>query len=367
MVGKKIKLYNLTPVDGEALLSYKGRLNAEDLYMQLYDIDENKGELVNVVEGKPKAGLVFDGDCLSVCAYLKEHNIQVDLVYIDPPFASSANYSKKLHLRNKKAKDEMKATCDSSIGEEIMYSDIWKKEDYLNWLYTRLIAIKEIMSDDASIYVHLDWHIGHYVKVLLDEIFGEENFKNEIIWHYQTYQGQVDSYFPRKHDTIFLYSKSNNPFFVLQKDDNPEGTIDFTRWNSYLNENNEITGANYPKTDSRFDGYIKRFIKENHRNTGPKDVILRIEGNTIDDVWDIKAVDPKNKSEKEDYITQKPEELLKRIIKASSTKDMVVADFFGGSGVTAKVSYDLGRKFITGDVGTNAIQTIRDRLKKAGA
>ena len=367
MVGKKIKLYNLTPVDGEALLSYKGRLNAEDLYMQLYDIDENKGELVNVVEGKPKDGLVFDGDCLSVCAYLKEHNIQVDLVYIDPPFASSANYSKKLHLRNKKAKDEMKATCDSSIGEEIMYSDIWKKEDYLNWLYTRLIAIKEIMSDDASIYVHLDWHIGHYVKVLLDEIFGEENFKNEIIWHYQTYQGQVDSYFPRKHDTIFLYSKSNNPFFVLQKDDNPEGTIDFTRWNSYLNENNEITGANYPKTDSRFDGYIKRFIKENHRNPGPKDVILRIEGNTIDDVWDIKAVDPKNKSEKEDYITQKPEELLKRIIKASSTKDMVVADFFGGSGVTAKVSYDLGRKFITGDVGTNAIQTIRDRLKKAGA
>ena len=111
----------------------------------------------------------------------------------------------------------------------------------------------------------------------MDEIFGKDKFRNEIIWHYQTFQGQVKSYFPRKHDNIFIYSKGDNPVFHLLKDDNAEETIDFTRWNDYLNENNEITGANYPENDSRFKGYYSRFVKENHRKPGPNDVILKIE------------------------------------------------------------------------------------------
>ena len=184
MIKENLNRYKLSPMDGEALLNYKGRLGADDLFMQLYDIDENSGEVVNPKEELD--GTIFDGDCLSVCAYMKANDIKPNLVYIDPPFASNANYSKKINLRipKSKYKDTNLDESESSIGEEIMYGDIWAKEDYLNWVYTRLVAIREVMADDGCIYVHLDWHIGHYVKVMLDEIFGEENFINEIIWQY---------------------------------------------------------------------------------------------------------------------------------------------------------------------------------------
>lgn len=121
-----------------------------------------------------------------------------------------------------------------------------------------------------------------------------------------------------------------------------------------MNENNEITGANYPENDSRFKGYYSRFVKENHRKPGPNDVILKIEGNTIDSVWDLKAVDPKNKTERVGYATQKPEALLERIIKASSNEGDLVCDFFGGSGTTAAVAEKLGRRWITCDIGKPA-------------
>lgn len=223
--------------------------------------------------------------------------------------------------------------------------------------------MKELLSNDGSIYVHLDWHTSHYIKILMDEIFTPNNFRNEIIWHYQTYQGQVKSYYPRKHDMIYLFSKSQKPIFYLLKDSNPEQTIDFTRWNQYLNENNEITGDNYPKTDTRFDGYIRRFIKENHRKPGPQDVILKIEGKTLDSVWNLKAVDPKDKDERLDYPTQKPEALLERIIKASSNENSIVADFFCGSGTTMAVAEKLGRKWIGCDISQKAIQITKNRLQ----
>ncbi|MBE6133209.1 MAG: site-specific DNA-methyltransferase [Erysipelotrichaceae bacterium] len=370
--------YLPTPIEGQAvlsnflrtkrMLSYRG---ADGVYerilrgMPYYELER----VETVGKNNPFENLLIHGECISTCAYLKDKGIKVDLVYIDPPFASGADYAKKIYIRRnplvakaiKQAEEELDNSSASEF-EEKMYGDIWDKEKFLNWMYENLVAIKSIMSEDASIYMHLDWHIGHYVKVLMDEIFGEDNFRNEIIWHYQTFQGQIKEYFPRKHDTLFLYAKSKNPCFHLLKDSNAKDTIDYTRWNSYLNENNEILGSNYPKTDSRFDGYLRRFVEENGRKPGPKDVILKIEGNTVDSVWDIKAVDPKNKSEKVDYATQKPEELLERVIRASSNEGMIVADFFGGSGVTAAVANKLKRKFITCDVGVNSIQTIRDRL-----
>lgn len=283
---------------------------------------------------------------------------KVDLIYIDPPFDSKADYRTPITLPG--TKFEQRPT----VIEQFAYTDTWKEGtiSYLKMMYPRLVLMRELLSERGSIYVHIDWHIGAYIKALLDDVFGKDNFRNEIIWHYQTYQGQVKAYFPRKHDNIFLYSKSQNPTFHLLKDDNPEGTIDFTRWNEYLNSNNEITGANYPKTDSRFTGYYNRFVKENHRRPGPQDVILRIEGNTIDSVWDIKAVDPKNKQERVGYATQKPEALLERIIKASSNKGDLVCDFFGGSGTTAAVAEKLGRRWITGDIGKPASLIMRKRL-----
>lgn len=283
---------------------------------------------------------------------------KIDLIYIDPPYDSKADYRTKITLPNLNLEQK------PNVMEQFAYADTWKDGtvSYLKMMYPRLYLMRELLSEQGSIYVHLDFHVNNYMKILMDEIFGKNLFRNEIIWHYQTYQGQTKAYFPRKHDIIYVYSKSGKPLFHLLKDDNPEQTIDFTRWNQYLNSNNEITGNYYPSTDSRFMGYYNRFIKENHRKPGPNDVIFKVEGSTIDSVWNIKAVDPKNKEEKVGYATQKPEKLLERIIKASSNENSIVADFFGGSGTTGAVAEKLGRRWIMSDFGKPATMIMRKRL-----
>ena len=367
------KHYNITPAKGQALLNFQGRRFPDK-------IDVFETELIEKVRTtKTKEQTLFDketdlntdfrnlliqGDCLSACAYLKQQNIKVDLVYIDPPFASGANYAKKLYLRNG-GKSEIDAD-DNTIGEEVMYGDIWQKEDYLNWLYERLLAIKDIMNETATIYLHLDWHIGHYAKILMDEIFGECNFINEIIWHYGTYVGQTSKNYPRKHDTIFFYSNNEEYTFNMQRDSKLEDDANYKRWKKYFNKNNQVTGANYPKDDSKFSGYVKKFKDEYGRNPSSEDVILSISGKLIDSVWYIQSVNPVAK-ERVEYATQKPKELLERIISASSDAGMIVADFFSGSGTTAKVANELNRKFIACDIGLNATQTTRDGLFSDGA
>jgi len=288
-----------------------------------------------------------------------ERNGGIKLIYIDPPFDVGADFSMKIDIGEGDS-----FTKEAGVLEELAYRDTWGKgsDSFISMIYERLVLMRDLLSDDGSIYVHCDWRVSSFIKCILDEIFGIKNFRNEIIWHYQTYQGQVKNYFPRKHDSIFLYSKSKNPIFKLLKDENVEQTIDYTRWSKYLNDNNEITGANYPKKDSRFNGYYKRFVKENHRKPGPQDVILKLVGNTIDSVWEVKAVDPKNLKEKVDYPTQKPEKLLERVINASSNKDDIVADFFCGSGTTLAVAEKLGRKWIGSDLGKFAIHTTRKRM-----
>lgn len=308
--------------------------------MPLYEMES----LEKVGENENK-NLVVRGECLSACAYLKENNIKVDLVYIDPPFASGADYAKKVYIRKnpkvaeaiKKAETELDNE-DLKTFEETMYGDVWNKETYLNWMYENLLAIKSVMSDISSIYVHLDWHIGHYVKILMDEIFGEDNFINEIIW---CYTGGTDSKtsFGKKHDTIYFYSKTNNYLFNGAYESFSEGTLKrFNKQDEYgrYKENRLSNGKTY-----------KTYMKE--------------KGKLVSDYWMFPIVN-KTYDEAVDYATQKPEALLERIIKSSSNEGMIIADFFGGSGVTATVANKLGRKFITSDVGINSIQTTRDRL-----
>ncbi len=336
--------YNITPAKGQALLNFQGRRLPEKITLFETELVEevraskNGQQKIDTDEpgrNKDFRNLLVHGDVLSTCAYLKSKNIKVDLVYIDPPFASGANYAKKIYLRNGN-KTEFENT--NAIGEEVMYGDIWQKEDYLNWLYERLLAIKEVMSETASIYVHLDWHIGHYAKILLDETFGEENFVNEIVWAYTGPTNQKNN-FPRKHDMIFLYSKNDN--YIFNADD---VRVSFKK-STKSGGKSALTGR---KEDTLLEELDKR-------------------GKVPEDWWVDIADLGKVHNEDVGYSTQKPIKLLERIIKASSNKNMIVADFFGGSGVTAKVAHDLGRKFITGDVGINAIQTMRDRLVKAKA
>lgn len=295
--------------------------------------------------------LIIRGECLSACAYLKDKGITVDLVYIDPPFASGADYAKKVYLRRNPKVAEAIRQAESELDieelrsfEEKMYGDIWNKENYLNWMYENLMAIKSVMSDTASIYVHLDWHIGHYVKILLDEIFGEDNFVNEIVWHYYNkMQGNINR-FASNHDIIFYYKKGESCFYSPIKEQRENSVKQIKRvWN-----------------------------KETHKLVNAKDsngniIYIETEEKTVDDVWRMPMLQPADKEEPVGYTTQKPEALLERIIKASSNEGMVVADLFGGSGVTAAVANRLGHKFIHADININSIQTTRDRLVAADA
>ena len=295
--------------------------------------------------GKETENLVIRGECLSACAYLKEKGIKVDLVYIDPPFASGADYAKTVNIRRnpklaekiKKAEKELEIE-ELKAFEETMYGDIWQKEDYLNWMYENLMAIKSVMSDEASIYVHLDWHIGHYVKIILDEAFGEKNFLNEIIWCYTGPTNQKNN-FPRKHDSIYLYTKNEN--YVFNSDDIRVQFKKSTRSGGRTSLAGKQTEEVLDKLDEK--------------------------GKIVEDWWSDIADLGKVHGESVGYSTQKPKKLLDRIIKASSRSEGVVVDFFGGSGVTADVASNLSRKFIHVDIGLNSIQTTRDRLVEAGA
>lgn len=349
--------YLPTPIEGQAvlsnflrtkrMLSYRG---ADGVYerilrgMPYYELER----VETVGKNNPSENLLIHGECISTCAYLKDKGIKVDLVYIDPPFASGADYAKKIYIRRnplvakaiKKAEEELDNSSASEF-EEKMYGDIWDKEKYLNWMYENLVAIKSVMSDNASIYMHLDWHVVHYIKVLMDEIFGEDNFVNDIVWHYES-GGRPDDRFAKKHDIILLYEK-NKDCHVFNAD--AVGELRGSSKRNNMKKNIDEDGRTYWSIKSNGKEY--RYYDD--------------EKITPDDVWDISHLQQQD-PERVDYATQKPESLLTRIIKASSNEGMVVADFFGGSGVTAAVVNKLKRKFITCDVGVNSIQTIRDRL-----
>lgn len=351
--------YYPDPVDGQALLDNFVRTKRLLRYRDADRVEERLARGMPLYETKciEKVGennddnLVIRGECLSACAYLKDKGIKVDLVYIDPPFASGADYAKTVYLRrNPKVADAIK-TAEAELDidelksfEEKMYGDIWDKERYLNWMYENLCAIKSVMSDKASIYVHLDWHIGHYVKILMDEIFGESNLRNEIIWHYYNkMQGNI-GHFASNHDAILFYCNSDQYFYspIKIKRDKPVKQI-----------------------KRIWDGEKGKLVNEKDENG--KVIYIESDSITADDVWRLSMLQPADKTEPVGYATQKPESLLERVIKASSKEGMVVADFFGGSGVTAAVANKLGRKFIHADIGINSIQVTRDRLKKNGA
>ena len=338
------------PVKGQAILNINRVLKyqgADDVTatlqrgMPLYEM-----ELKETVGNNTDGNLVIRGECVSACAYLKEKGIQVDLVYIDPPFASGADYAKKVYIRRNPKIAEIISKTEQELDidelrkfEDKMYGDVWEKEKYLNWMYENLSAIKEVMGPNSSIFVHLDDSIGHYVKVLMDEIFGEDRFRNEIIWCYSG--GGIPKHeFPHKHDSIFWYTMFPDP----------------ENWNNQWVFNTE------------YRPYSEGTLQRGRTKVKGENAELRQEGTPVNDWWtDIEKITSPTDPEKLDYPTQKSEALLSRILSIASDSGMTVADFFGGSGVTAAVAKKLGRRFITSDIGINSIQTMRDRLVSIGA
>lgn len=251
---------------------------------------------------------------------------KIDLIYIDPPFDSKADYRTKIKFLNGEL--EQKPTTI----EQFAYSDTWKDGtvSYLRMIYPRLVLMKELLSERGSIYVHCDWHVGHYLKIMMDEVFNKENFINEIIWWYKDPSGTVKNGYKKKHDNIFFYRKSVNAYFNTDavREEYSEGTIRQA-------ENGVIS-----------------FGRVTHINPLGKVPV---------DVWEIPIINSQAK-ERLGYTTQKPEALLNKIIKGSCSEGGIVADFFSGSGTTAAVAEKLGRRWIAVDIGKPACMISRKRL-----
>ena len=269
----------------------------------------------------------------------------IDLIYIDPPFDSKADYRTKITLPGVDIEQK------PAVIEQFAYSDTWKDGtvSYLKMLYPRLVLMKDLLSEQGSIYVHCDWHAGHYIKIVLDDIFGKTNLINEIIWHYES-GGIPQSSFSKKHDSIFIYSKNKKYIFNKDAASIPRNICPMCE--------NELSKWNNLKKEIDIDGRVYRTIK----SAGKIYKYYDDEPVLCPDVWTginhIQQKDPQRTG----YLTQKPQTLIERIIKASSNDNSIIADFFGGSGTTASVAEKLGRRWITSDIGKPACMVMRKRL-----
>lgn len=304
--------------------------------------------------------LLFHGDNKEVLSTLLVNGFRgkIDLIYIDPPFDSGADYVRKVDLRGVKKKVTGE---EQSLVEQIQYTDIWANDNYLQFMYERLILLRELLSEKGSIYLHCDWHKSHFLRLLLDEVFGDENFFNEIIWENQGSWIEPDNKFPNRHNNIYAYSKTKDRIFNRLYEANFSNSVNYKRWADYIVDD-KIYGNNYPSQDSRFNTYLQKFIDENDREPESDDVIVDFKGEVLGSLWYIKTVDPKS-SENKYYPTQKPESLIERIVKSSSDENSIILDCFLGSGTISTVAQKLGKKWIGCDINKGAIQTTSKRLQ----
>lgn len=292
----------------------------------------SSGQTLEDVPEEPNR-LIYGDNLLAMAALLAgDENTpsmrgKVDLIYIDPPYDSKADYRTKVELPG------FELSQRPNVLEQFAYSDSWANgtASYLESIIPRLVLMRELLAETGSIYVHLDWHVGHYVKIVMDEIFGKDLFINEIVWAY-TGPSAVKRAFPRKHDVLFLYGKSNDYFFAG----------DYVPHKSGVHNTGQVFGA----------------VDEN-----PEAIeALEARGKAVEDWWiDIYTVD-RVRSEMVGYATQKPVGLVERIIKASCPPGGTVADFYLGSGTTAATAESMGRKWVGSDLGKPSVMVSRKRL-----
>ena len=330
---------------------------------------------------------LYYGDNLDILReYIRDES--VDLIYLDPPFNSNQGYNILFQEKNgTKSSAQIQAFEDTwhwDIGAEETWTKIVEKNPnrnladlmiamrrflgtndimaYLVMMAARVEELRRVLKPTGSVYLHCDPTASHYLKLVMDAVFGPKTFRNEIVWHYKTFHGQVKRYFARKHDVIFLYTKSDLWKFNQLFDTSYTETIDFQRWKKYLVNGNKIMGANMPLQDTRFVRYYRRWLKEHEQEPELTDVVYELKGQPVDTVWDIKAVDPKD-SDRLGYPTQKPEALLERIIKASSNEGDTVLDPFCGCGTTITVAEKMKRNWIGIDITHLAVALMEYRLR----
>lgn len=327
--------------------------NYRDLFDQLEQIRSQDFRKNALTDDQWKNRLVYGDNLLLMQALLAgdpESGLpsmrgKVDLIYIDPPFDSKADYRTKVEIPG--ASLDQKPT----VVEQFAYADTWSTDlgderitgtlAYLRYMYPRLVLMRELLSEKGSIYVHIDWHVGHYVKILLDDIFGKENFVNEIIWSYQG-TGEPKNAYKRKHDDIYFYSKSKEDYIFNSENAN-EKISDFSK--SKYNKIDEH-GVAYKEIKHKDGKVYRQYIKDEMRMRA---------------VWEFPIINAQA-NERLDYSTQKPERLLEQVISVSTNENSILCDFFGGSGTTAAVAEKLGRKWITSDIGKPASMVMRKRF-----
>ncbi|MFX1391287.1 MAG: site-specific DNA-methyltransferase [Promethearchaeota archaeon] len=325
------------------LLNWEGKKEQEEI--NLKNTKSSPFQIIDVYPSRSKdssslekwQNLLIWGENLTIMkSLLDDFKGNISLIYIDPPFGTGGEFNLKLPIGEK-----------NEYIENISYEDKWREgfDSYLNFLYERLFLMEKLLAPNGSIYLHLDWHVSHYAKLIMDEIFGIENFRNEIIWAYPAASVKTRRFFIRSYDTVLFYSKSDDYIF----NDDP---------NIYMDYSNRVKNA--LKKDEKGTFYY-RGGSHNGKKLSRK-VYVEQEGTFPRDVWkDIPYVRA-NTSEYQGFSTQKPERLLKRIILASTNKNDIVADFFCGSGTTLVVAEKLGRHWIGSDLNKYAIHMTRKRI-----
>ena len=353
MSGKKIKI---EPVKGRPMLTWVGKKQLDAVQYFPPQLCESTGVEAPPTEPSYKEfmhngyNLLFHGDNKEILSSLLNlgFRAKVDLIYIDPPFDSGADYVRKVKLKGLKS-DNGNGSGSKISGEQhttieqAQYEDIWVNDNYLQFMYERLILMRELLSNEGSIYLHCDEHKGHHLRLLLDEVFGADNFRREIVWDITVLSGfktQANNWI-RGHDSILYYSKGET-LFNRQTQSHSKKYLDMFK--------QEDEKGKYLVAHG-----MKRYLKDVEKTQKP-----------VGDVWsDVMSFQQQPTSaENTQYPTQKPEKLLERIIQASSKEDSIVLDCFCGSGTTAAVAEKLNRRWIMADLNKGAIQTTVKRLQK---
>ena len=334
----------IKPVKGRPMLHWVGKRPIDTIsnypaqLVDTYNV-ENPEKEPTYDKFKDGPNLLFHGDNKEILSTLLVQGFRgkIDLIYIDPPFASGADYVRKVALRGQRKVLEAEG---HSVTEQTQYTDIWANDTYLQFMYERLILMQELLSDKGSIYVHCDWHVNAYIRLVLDEVFG--NFRDEIIWFYPNSGLKAKSKkFHQVHDVLFHFTKSNDFIWNEQREPFDDGKVKRQPMRKY----NSAT----KKADVV-------------RDRDGKILYVEVVDKLVNSVWRIPMLNIGG--EILGYPTQKPEALIKRIIKASSDENSIILDCFVGSGTTAAVAEKLGRRWIAADINKGAIQTTIKRLQK---
>ncbi|WP_299363800.1 site-specific DNA-methyltransferase [uncultured Paracoccus sp.] len=374
---ESVEKFQFAPIKGYPMLNWRGKRPFTSTQFYPAQLKEVHGEEVDGWRNK-----IFWGDNLQVMSHLlREFRGKFNMIYIDPPFDSNADYKKRIKVRGATAES------DQAAFEDKQYGDIWSNDEYLQFLFERLVLLRELLSNEGSIYVHCDINRGHYIKCLMDEVFGASNFRNEIIWKRTSARADSKTY-NHVHDTIFFYTKTDEFTWNRQFTEHSEAYLkskysnidskgrryqldNITSPNPRPNMTYEWKGFPPPANGWRYSKEKMAELDADGRIWYPDEKTKRprlirfldeSEGRPLDSVWnDIYPVNSQA-ADRLDYPTQKPVELVERLIRASSNPGDLVFDCFLGSGTTAVAAEKNDRLFIGADINLGAIQTTINRL-----